>query len=59
MLSHANKEDGHIRCVYQADERADHVADSIALGDDEAVERTDSAKGCVEVTGLGDGVSSY
>lgn len=58
MLSHADEEDGHVGCVHQTDERANHVADGVAFGDDEAVEGADGAEGCVEVAGLGDGVCS-
>lgn len=37
VLSDTDKEDGHICCVYKTDERADHVANSVTLGNDEAV----------------------
>lgn len=56
MLANANEQDGDIGGVDQADEGADHVADCIAFGDDEAVKRADGPEGRVEVAGLGDGV---
>lgn len=43
----------------QTDERADHVADSVAFGDDEAVEGAYGAKGGVEVARLRDGVCPH
>lgn len=59
MLADADKDDGHVGGVDEADEGADHVADGIALGDDEAVEGAVGAKGRVEVAGLGDGVCAH
>lgn len=41
MLSHANEQDGYIGRVDEADERADHVAYCVALGNDEAVQGSD------------------
>ncbi|KAI6787301.1 hypothetical protein KC361_g9536, partial [Hortaea werneckii] len=38
MLADAQKDDGDARGMDHADEGADHVADGVALGDDEAVE---------------------
>ncbi len=58
MLADADKEDGHVGGVHQADEGADHVADGVALGDDEAVEGADGAKGSVKVARLGNGVGA-
>jgi hypothetical protein len=59
MLADADKDHGHVGRVDEADERADHVADGVALGDDEAVEGAVGAKGRVEVARLGDGVGAY
>jgi hypothetical protein len=59
MLSDTDKQDRDIGGVDETDEGADHVADGVALGDDEAVEGADGAEGGVEVAGLGDGVCSY
>lgn len=54
MLADANKQDGHVGRMDEADQGTDHVADGVALGDDEAVERAHGAKGCIEVAGLSD-----
>lgn len=56
MLANADEQNGDVGGVDQTDECADHVADSVALGDDEAVERANGSEGGVEVAGLGDGV---
>lgn len=58
MLANADKENGDIGRVYQADKRTNHVADSVALGDDKAVEGADGAECGVEVARLGDGVGA-
>jgi len=44
--------------VDEGDEGADHVADGVALGDDEAVEGADGAECGVEVARLSDGVGA-
>lgn len=59
MLPHADEEDGDGGGVDEGDEGADHVADGVALGDDEAVEVPHGAEGGVEVAGLGDRVCSH
>ena len=56
MLAHADKQLGHVGGVDKTDECADHVADGVALGDDEAVQATDRAECSVEVACLGYGV---
>lgn len=56
MLPDADKENGDISGVDERDKGADHVADGVALGDYEAIEGADGAKGSVEVAGLGDRV---
>lgn len=58
MLANANEEHGHVCGVDDGDERANHVADRVTLGHDEAVETAASAKGRVEVAGLGYGVGA-
>lgn len=58
MLPDADEEDGYVGGVDEADQRADHVADGVALGDDEAVEGADGAEGRVEVARLGDRVGA-
>jgi hypothetical protein len=58
VLANSDKENGDIGCVHETDKRADHVADGIALGDDEAVERADGAERGIEVAGLCDGVGA-
>lgn len=59
MLANADKEHGYTGGVDEGDQSADHVADGIALGDDEAVERAGGAKGGVEVAGLGHRIGSH
>lgn len=56
MLAGAEKHDGNARGVDHADEGADHVADGIGLGDDEAIEGAAGAERGVEVAGLSDAV---
>lgn len=58
VLADADKEDGYVCGVNEGDEGADHVADRVALGDDEAVEGAEGAKGGVEVARLGDRVGA-
>ena len=58
VLPDADEQDGHVGRVDEADERSHHVADGVALGDDEAVEGADGAEGGVEVAGLGDRVGA-
>lgn len=53
MLADADKEHGDVCGVDETDEGADHVADGVAFGNDEAVEGADGAEGRVEVAGLG------
>ena len=53
MLAGAEEEDGDAGGVDHADEGADHVADGVALGDEEAVEAAVAGpEGGVEVAGL-------
>lgn len=59
MLAHTNKQNRHIGSVNQADKSANHVADCVAFGDDEAVKGALGAKGSVEVAGLSNGVCPY
>lgn len=54
MLSHTDEQHRDIGGMNEADQGANHVADSVAFRDDEAVESTDSAEGGIEVTRLGD-----
>lgn len=58
MLSDTDKEHRNVCGMDEADERADHVADSVTLWNYEAVESADGAKGSVEVAGLGDGIGA-
>ena len=58
MLANSDKEHRNIGCMHQADKRANHVADGIALGDDEAVEGADGAESSIEVACLCDGVGA-
>ncbi len=53
MLTDTDEEDGYVCSVDEGDEGAYHVAYCVTFGDDEAVEGSDCAKGCVEVAGLG------
>ena len=59
VLPDADEEYGHVGGVDEGDEGADHIADGVALGDDEAVEGADGAEGGVEVAGLGDRVCAH
>lgn len=59
MLSYADEKDRHIGGVDETDQRSNHVAHRVALGDDEAVESADGAERRVEVARLGDGVCSH
>lgn len=43
----------------ETDEGSYHVADCVALGDDEAVKGSDGAKGGVKVASLSDRVCAY
>lgn len=54
VLADTDKEDGDIGGVDERDKSADHVANCIALGNDETIEGADGAEGSVEVAGLGD-----
>lgn len=58
MLPNSHKHNGHVRRVDQTDKRTDHVADGVALGDDEAVQGAIRAKGCIKVARLGNRVCS-
>lgn len=58
MLANAHKQHRHIGRMYKADEGAHHVSDSIAFGDDEAVELPHRPKRRVEIAGLGDRVGA-
>lgn len=58
MLTDADKQNGDVCGVDKTDEGADHVADSIALGDDEAIESADGAERGVEVARLCDRVGA-
>lgn len=58
VLADSHKHHGHVCRVNQTDESSYHVADSIALGDDEAIQGALRAKGRVEVASLSDGVCS-
>lgn len=59
MLPNAYKEDRDIGGMDETDEGSYHVADCVALGDDEAVKGSDGAKGGVKVASLSDRVCAY
>lgn len=58
VLTDTDEEHWHVCRMNQAHEGAHHVANSITLGNDEAVQGTGGAKGGIEVAGLGDGVGT-
>jgi hypothetical protein len=37
MLANTNEEDWNVRCVDHADQSANHISDSVTLGDDESI----------------------
>lgn len=59
MLSNTHKQHGNVRRVDEAHERADHVPDRIALGDDEPVQGPARSECGVEVPRLSDRVCAY
>ncbi len=56
MLPDADEQHRHVGGVHDADERADHVADDIALRYDEAIQSAARSKRRVEVARLGNRV---
>jgi hypothetical protein len=58
MLADADEQNRHVGSMDDADEGSDHVADRVALGDDEAIESSAGPEGRVEVPRLCDTVSA-
>jgi hypothetical protein len=59
VLTNTNEKHRNVGRVNETDKSTDHVANGVALGNDEAIECADSAKGCVEVASLSNRVSAY
>ena len=59
MLADTNEQDRHVRGVDNADQRADHVSNRIAFGNDEAVQSSARAKCSVEVPRLGNRICAH
>lgn len=58
MLTNAHEEHRNICSVDHANQRANHIPNCIALGDDEAIQGPAPTECCIEVTGLSDRVRS-
>lgn len=58
-MADTNEQDGHVRGVDDADQRADHVSNRVTFGNDEAIQSSARPKRGVEVPRLGDGIRAH
>lgn len=59
MLANADEENGHVGRMHDTNEGSHHVANCIALGNDEPVKVTSRSEGGIEVASLGYRICSH